>query len=249
MNAIAVTGAAGRLGRQVVSLLCADERDVVAVARRPVPVPLGATAGVADYDDPPALRAVLASVETLVLISSDGEAERVLQHHLNVVTAAAGTGVGHIVVLSSVDSDRASPLCYAQVNALTEQAVRDSDVAHTIVRASIYTEFLASLCTTARVAGTLRLPAADGRIGLVARSDVGRCLAACALRAPTGGPLDVTGPQRVTLTDLAAHLGLAYEPVSEREFLRHLAGQETPWWSYAYASMFASVREQRWDTT
>ena len=48
----------------------------------------GLTRAVADYDDRPALTAALAGVDTLVLVSSDGEAERVLQHHLNLVAAA-----------------------------------------------------------------------------------------------------------------------------------------------------------------
>lgn len=59
----------------------------------------------------------------------------------------------------------------------------------------------------------------------------------------------MTGPRSVTLADMASHLRIAYEPVSEPEFLRDLAGHESAWWSYAYASMFASIRQQRWDVT
>jgi len=115
------------------------------------------------------------------------------------------------------------------------------------VRTSIYTEFLASLCVAATSDAILRLPAADGRIGLVAREDVARCLAVCALHDPVGGALAVTGPQLLQLSDIAALTGSVYRPVSEATFMRHLAGRETPWWSYAYTSMFASIREQRWD--
>jgi NAD(P)H dehydrogenase (quinone) len=37
-------------------------------------------------------------------------------------------------------------------------------------------------------------------------------------------------------------------PIPEAEFAAHLAGRESPWWSYAYTSMFASIREHRWES-
>jgi NAD(P)H dehydrogenase (quinone) len=236
MTRIAVTGARGRLGGQVCSLLA---------GRGGVEV-LALTRAVADYDDRPALAKALAGVDTLVLVSSDGEAELVLQHHLNVAAAAAGNGVAHVVALSSVDSDVDSPFCYARVNALTELAFEEAGCAVTAVRASIYTEFFATLVELATVDDELRLPAGEGRVSLVAREDVGRCLAASAL-APEAGPYDVTGPVALDMAALAAARGAAYVPVREAEFQAHLAGRETPWWSYAYTSMFASIRQQRWD--
>jgi NAD(P)H dehydrogenase (quinone) len=236
MTRIAVTGARGRLGGQVVELL--SGRDGVEA--------VGLTRVVADYDDRTALTAALDGVNTLVLVGSDGEAERVLQHHLNVVEAAAVNGVQHVVALSSVDVDVDSPFCYARVNALTEQALSDADCAVTAVRASIYTEFFETLLDGATVDGALRLPAEDARVALVARSDVGRCLAACALLPPSGA-IEVTGPTALDMAALAAARGAAYVPVSEAEFAAALAHRETPWWSYAYTSMFGSIREHRWE--
>jgi NAD(P)H dehydrogenase (quinone) len=150
------------------------------------------------------------------------------------------------VTLSSVDADVDSPFCYARVNALTERAFEEGGCVVTAVRASIYTEFFATLVELATVDGELRLPAGDGRVSLVAREDVGRCLAASAL-APEATSYDVTGPAALDMDAVAAAAGAAYVPVSEAEFQTHLAGRETPWWSYAYTSMFASIREQRWD--
>jgi NAD(P)H dehydrogenase (quinone) len=77
---IAVTGAAGRLGGQVAGILAtAGEHQVVAVSRRPLagagPGPRGEVAA-ADYAGPAALRAALRGVDTLVFVSSDGEAVR-----------------------------------------------------------------------------------------------------------------------------------------------------------------------------
>ncbi len=236
MTRIAVTGAGGRLGGQICSLLSGQTGVEV------VPV----TRAVADYDDVPALSRAFEGVDTLVLVTSDGEAERVLQHHFNVAAATVAGAVGHVVLLSSVDAVVDSPFCYARVNALTEAALATVHVGVTAVRTSIFTEFFSSLVELATVAGELRLPAADGRVSLVSREDVGRVLAACAL-APAVATYDVTGPASLSMDELAAARGLTYVAVSEPEFQAHLAGRETPWWSYAYTSMFASIRQRRWE--
>ena len=46
---------------------------------------------------------------------------------------------------------------------------------------------------------------------------------------------------------IAAARGASYVPVSEAEFASAVADRETPWWAYAYTSMFASIREHRWE--
>ena|SRR5215212_5069581 len=93
MSRIAVTGASGSLGGQVVRLLAEQtDGDVLALSRRPTAVPPRVIARIADYTDGGALRRGLADVDILVFITSDGEGTRVLAHHLNVVAAAAPAG-------------------------------------------------------------------------------------------------------------------------------------------------------------
>jgi len=243
---IAVTGASGNVGGHVVALLSAEgEHEVVGLSRRgPVR---------ADYDDPVSLRSALAGVDTLVFVSSDGEAVRMMAQHENVVRAAADTGVPHVVYLSGLDVDPASPFCYAATNGATEQLLAASGCARSVVRASLFGEFFASLLGAARETGELRLPAGDAAISLVARADVARCLAALAIRAPTGRCHEVTGPSSLTMDEVAVLAGrswgrpVRYVDVAEADFVAEtaLAG-ESPWWTYAYASMFAAVREDRW---
>jgi NAD(P)H dehydrogenase (quinone) len=208
---------------------------------------------VADYADLPALRAALRGVDTLVFVSSDGEAVHVLRHLENVIQAAADSGVGHIVALSGLDADVGSPFCYGMSYGYTEQMLYDSGCAVSIARASIYTEFFLQLLTLARVGNEIRLPAADGRISLVSRADVGRCLAALAVGAPTGRHHDITGPEAPSVATIAALAGqqwgtpVSYADVTPADFQIELArGGEEAWWCYAYSTMFDSVREQRW---
>ena len=254
---IAVTGATGQLGRQVVDLLAIDgAHEIVAVSRREpraVKHRPQVRAAIADYADLPALRAAFAGVDTLVFVSSDGEAVNVLYHHWNVVRAAADSGIPHIVALSGLDADIASPFCYAVSYGRTEQLLRDSGCAVSIVRASVFTEFFMHFLEAARTTGEVRVPAADGRISLVSRTDVGRCLAALATAAPTERVHEITGPEAPDLAAIAAaasqqwNIPIAYVDVTPTEFLIEKARDGTePWWSYAFSTMFHSVRQQRW---
>lgn len=221
---IALTGATGRLGRLVLPHLAAT--DVVQMSRSN-----------ADYADPQALRQAMRGADKLVFISSDGEAAKVLLHHQNVIAAAVDTGISHVIQLSGVDADVESPFCYAHTNGVTEAMLRESGLDFSICRAALFSEFFLSLV---RQTGA-RLPMADGAITLIPRADVAKGLATLALSPPTGTHQDLTGPQALTLKDLDG------TDTTEAGFIAELAQKgEEPWWIYAYASMFESIRQQRW---
>ena len=254
---IAVTGAGGRLGGQVVRLLAAQQaHEVVALSRREIPVEprwTHVSRATADYGDPAALRAALRAVDTLVFVSSDGETAQVILHHQNVIRAAADSGVAHVVALSGLDADVSSPFCYAVTYGHTERLLLDSGCAVSIARASIFTEFFLGFLLPARANGEIRLPADDGTMSLVSRADVARCLAALAVTAPTGRSHDITGQESLDLARIATlaesewgvpirYIGLT--PAGYRVEMAH-AGED-PWWQYAYSTMFDSIRQQRW---
>jgi NAD(P)H dehydrogenase (quinone) len=253
---IAVTGASGRIGGEVVRLLAAQQHQVVALTRRPpsaLPGPAGAEARQADYADERALAAALSEIGTLVLVSSDGPVADVIVHHRNLIRAAARRGVAHIVALSGLDAALDSPFCYAVGYGYTEQLLAESGCAFSLARASIYTEFFLSFLTRARASGQLRLPAADGRVSFVSRGDVARSLAALATARPAGRAQEITGPGSLDMAALAAlaqqewATPVGYTAITPAELVADLAADgEDPWWIYAYTSMFASIRDQRW---
>jgi NAD(P)H dehydrogenase (quinone) len=239
---IAVTGGTGRIGGRVVQLLAETGRhEVVALSSRTAP-----------YDDPSALRDALGGVDTLVFVSSDGEAARVIVHHRNVLQAATQRRVGHVVLLSGLDVDLQSPFCYAYTNGDTERRLRASGRPYSIVRASLFAEFFLGLMRQVSTGpdGVVALPAADGRVSLVAREDVARCLAALALGEPTNRYHDVTGPDSLPVGAIAAAAGYRYTDTTPAEFAGTLLrlGEE-PWWIYAYSTMFESIRQRRWGAT
>jgi NAD(P)H dehydrogenase (quinone) len=259
---IAVTGSTGRLGSQVVELLAGSgpsAHEVRALARRPSAVTArsspAVTAVPADYDDLASLESALRGVDVLVFISSDGDAARMVVHHQNVVRAAETCGVGHVVYLSGVDVSPASPFCYAFTNACTERLLSRTRCGYSFARASLFTEFFAAFLRPALVSGELRVPVGSGRVALVSRTDVGRCLAALALSPPSGRHHDLTGAAALTLDDLAEVLtDVAGSPVTATDVPPQVHAEELaragedPWWAYAYSTMFASVREDRWST-
>src|SRR3712207_3729781 len=104
---IAITGAMGQLGRLVISQLKtkADAADIIALVRTPAKATdLRVTVRTADYTQPATLNDSLASVDTLLLISSNEIGQRAAQHH-NVIEAAKKAGVKRIVYTSLLHAD------------------------------------------------------------------------------------------------------------------------------------------------
>jgi NAD(P)H dehydrogenase (quinone) len=234
---IAVTGSTGRIGGRVAEILrAAGGCDVVGLSSRTAP-----------YDDPQALRRALTGVDTLVFVSGDGEAARMVVQHRNVVEAAVRCGVGHVVLLSGLDVDLDSPLCYAFTNGDNERNLRASGCQYSIVRTGLFTEFFLGLVRQVAADGVVALPAGDASVSLVPREDVARSLAALALGEPTNRHHDVTGTRSLTVEAIVSAAGYRYVDTTPAEFTATLHGLgEEPWWIYAYAGMFESIRQGRW---
>lgn len=247
---VAVTGAAGAIGSRVVGALAGDDVAVTALVRNAGRAHPSATVAVVDYADPSSLDAALRGVDTLVFIGRDGRADRVLAHHRNVLGSARSAGVRRIVLLSSQDADADSPFCYAPVYADTERELRDSCAEPVVIRAGLYAEFLRRWVRDAARSGALALPT-KGSVAPIGRADVAHALAIAAVG--TAPPLAaITGPAAFDLDALAAlasRLGgrdVRATSITADEFRHRLIDTGTdPWWSYAFASMFASIDEGR----
>jgi NAD(P)H dehydrogenase (quinone) len=235
---IAITGATGQLGRLVVEQLKAKvpASDIVALVRTPSKAgALGVAAREADYSRPETLPAALAGVDTLLLISSSEVGHRTAQHRA-VIDAAKAAGVGRIVYTSLLHADT-STLSLAAEHRETEAMLRESGIAHTLLRNSWYVENHTVSAKGALGAGAFIGSAGNGRISGAARSDY--AAAAVAVLTSTGHEgktYELAGDVAYTLADLAAEISrqsgkdIPYKDLPQADYAAALASFGLPGW-------------------
>src|SRR2546430_1909501 len=207
MSVLAVTGSTGNVGGRVARLLSAAGVPQRLVVRDPARAPVldGATVVRAEYKDAEAARRALDGVDTLFMVSGSEAADRVDQHR-TFIDAAVAAGVGRILYLSFYAAAPDSTFTLARDHWATEEHIRASGLAHTFLRDSMYADFMPYMVGED---GVIRGPAGDGRVAAVAQDDIAE-VAVTVLRQPgqhDGATYDLTGPQALTLDEIAATLG------------------------------------------
>jgi NAD(P)H dehydrogenase (quinone) len=253
---IAITGAAGQLGRLTAQLVLerVPAGDVVLVTRRPEAVADLAQSGAivrhGDFDDPPSLAGAFDGCERALLISADVLGKRVAQHSA-AIDAAAAAGVRHMIYTSGENAGGALPLVVAQEHGATEQAIRDRGLQCTALRNGLYAEFQVGAAARAAGSGRLVHNNGDGATAYVSRED---CAAAAAAVLTTSGHedrvYDITGPELVSQADLAALVtAITGRPVEAVGIDDEAAAQALvdvglpPEMARAYASFGTAIRE------
>ncbi|WP_456824085.1 NAD(P)H-binding protein [Cellulomonas sp. P5_E12] len=180
---VAVTGATGHLGRLIVTNLLTGGQpadQIVATGRRTERLAdLGVRTAAADYGDAAALAAAFEGAETVILVSGSEPGVRVAQHGA-VIDAAKAAGVRRLVYTSAPHADT-SALALAPDHKATEELVRASGLAWTIVRNNWYTENYVAALEQARTTGVLLSSTGDGRVASASRDDYAAGAAAVAL--------------------------------------------------------------------
>ncbi|WP_431928198.1 SDR family oxidoreductase [Nonomuraea jabiensis] len=239
MGFIVTTGATGRLGGRVAALLAAagvEQRLVSRQAGRLAPL-AGATAVSAEYGDPGAVRRALEGASTVLFVSASESADR-LDRHRTFVDAARDAGVAHLVYISFYGAAPDATFTLARDHWVTEQHIRDSGLPFTFLRDNLYADFLPGM---AGEDGVIRGPAGQGRVAAVAQDDIAEAAAAVLLDpgAHEGATYDLTGPQALTLDEVAAALTRAtgrtitYHPETVEEAYESRRGYNAPGWQVA----------------
>jgi len=248
MTTIALTGAAGNLGRLVAEQLLdrTDPADVVLITRRPEAVAdlgaRGASVRTADFDEPATLASAFAGVDRLLLISADTVGQR-LEGQLAAVAAAKDAGVGHVFYTSVTEPTVANPAGVVPDHLATEQALAASGLRWTSLRNNLYSEFQLPTLQQASASGQLVTNAGAGLTAYVTRTDCAAAAAAALLLPEPAQIYDITGPAGVSTQDLAALAGtLGGNPVevvdvTDEEFVAGLVSTGLP---EPVAQLFAS---------
>ena len=208
---IGITGATGHVGGQVARLLAADPppetrlRLLVRDASRAPELPGDDVVEVAEmhYGDPAVVEA-LTGVDVLLMVSAAESDDRVGEHRA-FVEHAVEAGVEHVVYTSFVGATPDCGFLLGRDHAATEELIRDAGLAATFLRDNFYAEVFPLFADDG---GVLRGPAGQGRVAPVSRRDVAGA-ADAVLRAPAehvGATYDLTGPEALTLDEIAAVL-------------------------------------------
>ncbi|NGZ83261.1 SDR family oxidoreductase [Duganella aceris] len=197
---IVVIGGSGLIGTKLSTLLRAAGHDVFD----------GSPASGVDIITGVGLAEVLAGARVVVDVSNsrsfeDGAALDFFRTAgRNLIAAERHAGVAHHVVLSVVGVDRLADNGYFRAKLAQEQLVHESDIPYTIVHATQFFEFLGSIADAGTDGDTVRLSPA--LMQPMAADDVARALAEIAQAAPLNGIVEIAGPERARLCDLAARL-------------------------------------------
>ncbi|TCV65467.1 NAD(P)H dehydrogenase (quinone) [Neorhizobium sp. R1-B] len=244
MTRLLVTGAAGQLGRAVLRHLTQTFKvapgDIVAASRDPQKLAGLAAEGIetraADFDDEAGLVKAFTGIDRVLIISTDELAVpgKRLNQHRNAVAAAAKAGVKHIVYTSMPNPDK-SLVTFAPDHLGTEEAIKASGVAYTILRNSWYSDnYLMSMPHNLQV-GRWYTAMGAGKVANISRDDCARAAAAALANPPAGNQtLTLTGPESLPAEDIAARVSkaagkpLEVVHVTDEQLSHGLAGAGLP---------------------
>jgi len=120
----------------------------------------------------------------------------------NLAAAELAAGVKHHVALSVVGIDRLQDLAYFRAKLIQENMIKGSPVPHTIVRASLFFEWIRPIAQAGTDGDTVRVP--HSLFQPVAAEDVASAVAEVALEAPRNGAVEIAGPDMFYVDELVA---------------------------------------------
>lgn len=243
---IGITGATGQLGQLVVDYLktIVASTDIVALVRDSSKAEgLGVEARLFDYNKPEIILTHLKGIDRLLLISGNEIGKRVQQHE-NVILAAKAAGVKLLAYTSLLKADR-SPIFLAREHLQTEDILKSSGIAYTILRNGWYTENYTGNISQHISNGALYGCAGNGNISSASRKDFAEAAALVLTGEGHENKIyELAGDESFTLYDLTAEISrqadkaITYNNLSEADYAEVLKKVGMP---EAMAGAFASV--------
>ncbi|HEX3876366.1 MAG TPA: SDR family oxidoreductase [Bryobacteraceae bacterium] len=201
---ILITGASGRIGGRVAELLARDGQRLRLMTRGGERAPKlpGAETVRGDFAEPATLETAFAGASAALVVSVSGKPGERARVHRNAFEAAARARVGHVVYLSMIGAAEDSKYPYSRDHYQSEQYLFATGLPCTVLRDAFYLDMFLEKFDAA---GVIRGPAEQGRGAFVSREDVARCAAAVLQQQP-GGIYDVTGPEALSVAEIAGRL-------------------------------------------
>ena len=124
------------------------------------------------------------------------------------LAAGQAAGVQHHVALSIVGTDGLQDIGYFRAKKLQEDLIKDSGVPFSILRSTQFFEFIAGVVQDGSKDDVMITPAMGQPVSAV---DVAEALAELATGEPLNRTVELAGPERFRLCDIAAEVMTAYE--------------------------------------
>ena len=195
---ILITGGTGTLGQLVVARLRNAGREVRVLSRRGHESTDGIEYVTGDLLKDEGIERAVEGTEIIMHLAGgpkgDDEATR------NLVRAASRAGTKHLVYISVIGADRV-PLSYFRSKLAAEQAVADSGLLFTTLRAAQFHEWVLTVAQRMAKMPVLPVPSAV-RLQPIDADEVAARLVDLALGEPAGQVPDLAGPKVYPMADL-----------------------------------------------
>ena len=236
---ILITGATGSNGTELLKRFAAAQIPARALTRRisHADAIRSPTTEIVegDFGDAESLRAALAGIDKAFLLSnSTQDAE---EQQLNFVEAARQSGVSHIVKLSQLDAAPDASARFLRYHARVEQAIKDAELKYTFLRPNLFMQSVLGFADLIKAKHIFPAPMGDGKISIVDIRDImDIAFLALTQSGHENKIYDITGPQALTHTEMAAQLSRAlgheinYVNVAPAEMRQSLIGAGFPAW-------------------
>ena len=251
---ILVSGATGKIGSSIASNLERMGKPLRLLARDSSKLPgfekVEKTIG--DYGDVPSLDRAFAGATSAFIVSGYAEPGERAKLHRNAFQAAERAGVRHLIYLSTLGASPHSRFPMSRDHYESEQFLKATDVPHTILQDSFYSELAVQMFDEE---GVMKGPGGQGKVSWVGREEIAEAAAKLlASDSPLLGTFPMTGPTALSLHETAAVLGslkkqhLRYEdePMEEAKEWRSKLGVpqwEVDTWVGSYKAIAAGEFE------
>lgn len=210
----AVTAVSGQLGAAIVRELRSlhPEKPLIGLARSPEKVKIdGLEVRPGEYTDTDRLRASLAGIDTLLMVSLNAPPDVRTGQHRNAIAAARDSGVRRIVYTSVQGAETGTAFSpVVQSNRQTEADLAASGLEWTVGRNGIYIEPDVEYIETYARSGEIANSAGEGCCGYTTRTELAAAYANLMVdRDHNSGTYNLHGTQ-MTQSELAAHLNEAF---------------------------------------
>ena len=204
---IVVIGGSGLIGSKMIPILTAQGHQAISASPRSGVNTLTG-AGLAE---------VLAGADVIVDVSNSPSFEPAAVMEFfqtstrNLLAQGASAGVGHLVALSVVGTQRLPENGYFRAKFAQEQMIRAGSIPYSIVQVTQFFEFVGSIADIATEGDTVRVPPA--LIQPIAAGDVAAAVARVSVAPPLNATIEIGGPESFTFeTLLRLSLGVANDP-------------------------------------